>query len=148
VHAATLVSTAREHTGDRGAQPGSEGVGLCRGRRRAALEIEQRPRFRQYPFLEFFPASKIPSGARGRDAHVITVSGAGSVGGASKMYGILARENPSSRCAKTRTAVSLGIQRGFAVDARSDRPRSGNAVRALASDQKFEAWRGGAGRRS
>jgi colanic acid biosynthesis glycosyl transferase WcaI len=88
-------------------------------------------------FLEFFPASKIPSVLAAADAHVITVKrGLEGVVVPSKMYGILAAGKPIVAVAPKETdAVSLGIQRGFAVAADPDRPAEVvNAVRALASD--------------
>jgi glycosyltransferase involved in cell wall biosynthesis len=88
-------------------------------------------------FLEFFPASKIPSVLAAADAHVITVKrGLEGVVVPSKMYGILAAGKPIVAVAPKETdAVSLGIQRGFAVAADPDRPAEVvSAVRALASD--------------
>ena len=88
-------------------------------------------------FLEFFPASKIPSVLAAADVHVITVKrGLEGVVVPSKMYGILAAGKPVVAVAPEETdAVSLGIQRGFAVAADPDRPAEVvNAVRALASD--------------
>jgi glycosyltransferase involved in cell wall biosynthesis len=88
-------------------------------------------------FLEFFPASKIPSVLAAADAHVITVKrGLEGVVLPSKMYGILAAGKPIVAVAPKETdAVSLGIQRGFAVAADPDRPAEVvSAVRALASD--------------
>jgi colanic acid biosynthesis glycosyl transferase WcaI len=88
-------------------------------------------------FLEFFPASKIPSVLAAADAHVITVKrGLEGVVAPSKMYGILAAGKPIVAVAPKETdAVSLGIQRGFAVGADPDLPGEVvNAVRALASN--------------
>jgi glycosyltransferase involved in cell wall biosynthesis len=88
-------------------------------------------------FLEFFPASKIPSVLAAANAHVITVKrGLEGVVVPSKMYGILAAGKPIVAVAPKETdAVSLGIQRGFAVAADPDRPGEVvNAVRALACD--------------
>ena len=88
-------------------------------------------------FLEFFPASKIPSVLAAADAHVITVKrGLEGVVVPSKIYGILAAGKPIVAVAPTGTdAVSLGVQRGFAVAADPDRPAEVvSAVRALASD--------------
>jgi len=88
-------------------------------------------------FLEFFPASKIPSVLAAADAHVITVKrGLEGVVVPSKMYGILAAGKPIVAVAPKETdVVSLGIQRGFAVAADPDRPAEVvSAVRALASD--------------
>jgi glycosyltransferase involved in cell wall biosynthesis len=88
-------------------------------------------------FLDFFPASKIPSVLAAADAHVITVKrGLEGVVVPSKMYGILAAGKPIVAVAPKETdAVSLGLQRGFAVAADPDRPAElVSAVRALASD--------------
>jgi len=88
-------------------------------------------------FLDFFPASKIPSVLAAADAHVITVKrGLEGVVVPSKMYGILAAGKPIVAVAPKETdAVSLGIPRGFAVAADPDRPAEVvSAVRALASD--------------
>ncbi len=88
-------------------------------------------------FLEFFPASKIPSVLAAADAHVITVKrGLEGVVVPSKMYGILAAGKPIVAVAPKETdAVSLGIHRGFAVAADPDRPAEVvSAVRALASN--------------
>jgi colanic acid biosynthesis glycosyl transferase WcaI len=88
-------------------------------------------------FLEFFPASKIPSVLAAADAHVITVKrGLEGVIVPSKMYGILAAGKPIVAVAPNETdVVSLGVQRGFAVAADPDRPAEVvSAVRALASD--------------
>jgi colanic acid biosynthesis glycosyl transferase WcaI len=88
-------------------------------------------------FLDFFPASKIPSVLAAADAHVITVKhGLEGVVVPSKMYGILAAGKPIVAVAPKETdAVSLGVQRGFAVAADPDRPAEVvDVVRALASD--------------
>jgi len=88
-------------------------------------------------FLEFFPASKIPSVLAAADAHVITVKrGLEGVVVPSKMYGILAAGKPIVAVAPKETdAVSLGIQRGFAVAADPDRAAEVvSAVRGLVSD--------------
>ena len=88
-------------------------------------------------FLDFFPANKIPSVLAAADAHVITVKhGLEGVVVPSKMYGILAAGKPIVAVAPKETdAVSLGVQRGFAVAADPDRPAEVvDAVRALASD--------------
>jgi len=88
-------------------------------------------------FLEFFPASKIPSVLAAADAHVITVKrGLEGVVVPSKMYGILAAGKPIVAVAPKETdAVSLGIRRGFAVAADPDRAAEVvSAVRALVSD--------------
>jgi len=88
-------------------------------------------------FLEFFPASKIPSVLAAADAHVITVKrGLEGVVVPSKMYGILAAGKPIVAVAPKETdAVSLGIRRGFAVAADPDRAEEVvSAVRALVSN--------------
>jgi len=88
-------------------------------------------------FLEFFPASKIPSVLAAADAHVITVKrGLEGVVVPSKMYGILAAGKPIVAVAPKETdAVSLGIRRGFAVAADPDRAAEVvSAVRSLVSD--------------
>ena len=88
-------------------------------------------------FLDFFPASKIPSVLAAADAHVITVKrGLEGVVVPSKMYGILAAGKPIVAVAPKETdAVSLGVQRGFAVAADPDRPAEVvDTVRALTSD--------------
>jgi len=88
-------------------------------------------------FLEFFPASKIPSVLAAADAHVITVKrGLEGVVVPSKMYGILAAGKPIVAVAPKETdAVSLGIRRGFAVAADPDRAAEVvSAVRGLVSN--------------
>jgi colanic acid biosynthesis glycosyl transferase WcaI len=90
-------------------------------------------------FLQFFLANKIPSVLAAADVHVVTVKrGLEGVVVPSKMYGILAAAKPILVVAPKETdAVSLGVQRGFAVAADPDRPAEVvNAVRALASDPK------------
>ena len=127
----TLVTAARNLA--------SEGVGLVfvgDGAQRSQIEAAAEGSS-NIIFLEFFPASKIPSVLAAADAHVITVKrGLEGVVAPSKMYGILAAGKPIVAVApKDTDAVSLGIQRGFAVDADPDRPAEVvNAVRALASD--------------
>jgi colanic acid biosynthesis glycosyl transferase WcaI len=89
--------------------------------------------------LDFFPADKIPSVLAAADAHVIIIKrGLEGVVVPSKMYGILAAGKPIVAVAPKETdAVSLGIQRGFAVAADPDRPAEVVcAVRALASDPR------------
>ena len=127
----TLVTAARHLT--------NEGVGLVfvgDGAQRPQIEAaaEGPGNIR---FLEFFPASRIPSVLAAADAHIITVKrGLEGVVVPSKMYGILAAGKPILAVAPKETdAVSLGVQRGFAVAADPDRPAEVvNAVRALASD--------------
>jgi glycosyltransferase involved in cell wall biosynthesis len=127
----TLVTAARSLA--------VEGVGLVfvgDGAQRSQVEAAAAGS-RNIRFLEFFPASKIPSVLAAADAHVITVKrGLEGVVVPSKMYGILAAGKPIVAVAPRETdAVSLGVQRGFAVAADPDRPAEVvNAVRALASD--------------
>ena len=127
----TLVTAARLLAGD--------GVGLVfvgNGAQRSQIEAAAKGSG-NIRFLEFFPASKIPSVLAAADAHVITVKrGLEGVVVPSKMYGILAAGKPIVAVAPKETdAVSLGIQRGFAVAADPDLPGEVvNAVRALASD--------------
>ena len=127
----TLVAAARLLAGD--------GVGLVfvgDGAQRSQIEAAAADSG-NIRFLEFFPASKIPSVLAAANAHVITVKrGLEGVVVPSKMYGILAAGKPIVAVAPKETdAVSLGIQRGFAVAADPDRPGEVvNAVRALASD--------------
>jgi len=127
----TLVTAARLLAGD--------GVGLVfvgDGAQRSQIEAAAAGSG-NIRFLEFFPASKILSVLAAADAHVITVKrGLEGVVVPSKMYGILAAGKPIVAVAPKETdAVSLGVQRGFAVSADPDRPAEVvNAVRALASD--------------
>jgi glycosyltransferase involved in cell wall biosynthesis len=127
----TLVTAARLLAGD--------GVGLVfvgDGAQRSQIEAAAADSG-NIRFLEFFPASKIPSVLAAANAHVITVKrGLEGVVVPSKMYGILAAGKPIVAVAPKETdAVSLGIQRGFAVAADPDRPGEVvNAVRALACD--------------
>ena len=127
----TLVAAARHLA--------SEGVGLVfvgDGAQRSQIEALASGSG-NIRFLEFFPATKIPSVLAAADAHVITVKrGLEGVVVPSKMYGILAAGKPIVAVAPKETdAVSLGIRRGFAVAADPDRPAEVvNAVRALASD--------------
>ena len=127
----TLVTAARNLA--------SEGVGLVfvgDGAQRSQIEAAAAGSG-NIRFLEFFPANKIPSVLAAADAHVITVKrGLEGVVAPSKMYGILAAGKPIVAVAPKETdAVSLGIQRGFAVGADPDLPGEVvNAVRALASD--------------
>ncbi len=127
----TLVTAARLLAGD--------GVGLVfvgDGAQRSQIEAAAEGSG-NILFLEFFPASKIPSVLAAADAHVITVKrGLEGVVVPSKVYGILAAGKPIVAVAPKETdAVSLGIQRGFAVAADPDCPGEVvNAVRALVSD--------------
>ncbi len=127
----TLITAARSLA--------NEGVGLVfvgNGAQRAQI-AEASTGSSNIRFLEFFPASKIPSVLAAADVHVITVKrGLEGVVVPSKMYGILAAGKPIMAVAPNETdAVSLGVRRGFAVAADPDRPAEvASAVRALASD--------------
>jgi glycosyltransferase involved in cell wall biosynthesis len=127
----TLVTAARKLA--------SEGVGFVfvgDGAQRSQIEAVAAGAG-NIRFLDFFPASKIPSVLAAADAHVITVKrGLEGVVVPSKMYGILAAGKPIVAVAPKETdAVSLGIRRGFAVAADPDRPAEVvDAVRVLASD--------------
>ena len=129
----TLVTAAR-HVANEGVGLVFVGDGAQRSQIEAAAAGADNIRF-----LEFFPASKIPSVLAAADAHVVTVKrGLEGVVLPSKMYGILAAGKPILAVAPKETdAVSLGVQRGFAVAADPDHPAEVvNAVRALASDPK------------
>jgi colanic acid biosynthesis glycosyl transferase WcaI len=135
----TLVTAARNLA--------SEGVSLVfvgNGAQRSQIEAAAAGSG-NIRFLEFFPASKIPSVLAAADAHVITVKrGLEGVVVPSKMYGILAAGKPIVAVAPRETdVVSLGLQRGFAVAADPDRPAEVvNAVRTLACDpNKLKAMR-------
>ncbi len=127
----TLVTAARNLA--------SEGVALVfvgDGAQRAQIEAAATGS-NNIRFLEFFPASKIPSVLAAADAHIITIKrGLEGVVVPSKMYGILAAGKPIVAVAPKETdVVSLGIQQGFAVAADPDRSvEVVSAVRALASD--------------
>ncbi len=127
----TLVTAARNLA--------NEGVGLVfvgDGAQRSQVEAAAAGSG-NIRFLDFFPARKIPSVLAAADAHIITIKrGLEGVVVPSKMYGILAAGKPIVAVAPKETdAVSLGIQRGFAVAADPDRPAEVvTAVRTLASD--------------
>ena len=127
----TLISAARTLA--------SEGVGLVfvgDGAQRAQIEASAAGA-ENIRFLEFFPASKIPSVLAAADAHVITVKrGLEGVVVPSKMYGILVAGRPIVAVAAEETdAVSIGARRGFAVSADPDKPEElVSVVRALAND--------------
>ena len=127
----TLVTAARGLA--------NEGVGLVfvgDGAQRAQIEAAAAGSG-NIRFLDFFPASKVPSVLAAADAHVITVKrGLEGVVVPSKMYGILAAGKPIVAVAPEETdVVSLGIQRGFAVAADPDCPAEVvDAVRSLAAD--------------
>ena len=133
----TLVTAARKLA--------SDGVGLVfvgDGAQRAQIEAAAAGSG-NIRFLDFFPASKIPSVLAAADTHVITVKrGLEGVVVPSKMYGILAAGKPIVAVAPEETdAVSLGVRRGFAVSADPDKPAElVSAVRALVCDaQKLKA---------
>ena len=89
-------------------------------------------------FLDFFPASKIPSVLAAADAHVITIkNGLEGVVVPSKMYGILAAGKPILAVARKETDVAaLAVQRGFGVAANPDDPEEVIAgIRAMAFDR-------------
>ena len=125
----TLVTAAR--------MLASEGVGLVfvgDGAQRAQIEAAAAGSG-NIRFLDFFPASKIPSVLAAADAHVITVKrGLEGVVVPSKMYGILAAGKPIVAVApKEADAVALGVPGGYAIAADPDQPADlVTAVRALA----------------
>ena len=133
----TLITAARKLA--------SEGVGLVfvgDGAQRAEIEAAAAGSG-NIRFLDFFPASKIPSVLAAADAHVITVKrGLEGVVVPSKMYGILAAGKPTVAVAPEETdAVSIGVRRGFAISADPDKPADlVSAVRMLVGDpQKTNA---------
>src|SRR5207249_11836732 len=107
----TLVTAAR-HLANEGVGLVFVGDGAQRSQIEAAATGADNIRF-----LEFFPASKIPSVLAAADAHVITVKrGLEGVVVPSKLYGILAAGKPILAVAPKETdAASSGVQRGFAV---------------------------------
>jgi colanic acid biosynthesis glycosyl transferase WcaI len=114
----TLITAARKLA--------SEGVGLVfvgDGAQRAEMEAAAAGAG-NIRFLDFFPASKIPSVLAAADAHIITVKrGLEGVVVPSKMYGILAAGKPIVAVAPSETdAVSIGVRREFAVSADPDNP--------------------------
>jgi colanic acid biosynthesis glycosyl transferase WcaI len=117
----------------------SEGIGLVfvgDGAQRAEIEAAAAGAG-NIRFLDFLPASKIPSVLAAADAHVITVKrGLEGVVVPSKMYGILAAGKPIVAVAPNETdVVSLGVRRGFAVAADPDKPEEMvAAVRELVFD--------------
>jgi glycosyltransferase involved in cell wall biosynthesis len=127
----TLITAARNLA--------SDGVGLVfvgDGAQRAEIEAAA-VGASNIRFLDFFPASKIPSVLAAADAHVITVKrGLEGVVVPSKMYGILAAGKPIVAVAPAETdAVSIGVRRGFAVSADPDKPAEVvSTVRGLVGD--------------
>jgi glycosyltransferase involved in cell wall biosynthesis len=114
----TLITAARRLA--------KEGVGLVfvgDGAQRAQIEAAAAGAD-NIRFLDFFPASKIPSVLAAADAHVITVKrGLEGVVVPSKMYGILAAGKPIIAVApKESDVASLGLRQGFAVAADPDQP--------------------------
>jgi colanic acid biosynthesis glycosyl transferase WcaI len=79
---------------------------------------------RNVRFLDFFPASKIPSVLAAADVHLITIKdGMEGVVVPSKMYGILAAGKPIIAVAPLSTdPVSLGMKMGFSWGAPPDHP--------------------------
>jgi putative colanic acid biosynthesis glycosyltransferase WcaI len=105
----TLLEAARTVAGD-----GIALVFVGDGAERARLQAKAAgmPNVR---FLDFFPASKIPSVLAAPDLHVITIkTGLEGVVVPSKMYGILAAGKPIVALAPASTdAVALGARQGF-----------------------------------
>jgi hypothetical protein len=139
----TLLTAARKLAGD--------GVGLVfvgDGAQRAEIETAA-ANAGNVRFLDFFPATKIPSVLGAADAHVITVKrGLEGVVVPSKMYGILAAGKPIVAVAPEETdVVALGMRGGFAVAADPDKPADlVSAVRALVGDAKKLKMMGAAAR--
>ena len=129
----TLITAARKLAND--------GVGLVfvgGGALRPQLEIAAAGA-ENIRFLDYFPASKIPSVLAAADAHVVTVKrGLEGVVVPSKMYGILAAGKPIIALAPKETdVVLLGAKQGFAMAADPDKPAElVNVIRALIGDVK------------
>lgn len=127
----TLITAARKLAND--------GVGLVfvgGGALRAELEIAAAGA-ENIRFLDYFPASKIPSVLAAADAHIVTIKrGLEGVVVPSKMYGILAAGKPILAVAPKETdVVSLGVKQGFAVSADPDNPADlANVIRPLMAD--------------
>jgi putative colanic acid biosynthesis glycosyltransferase WcaI len=114
----TLVAAARNLARD--------GVGLVfvgDGAQRAQIEA-MAAGAGNIRFLDFFPASKIPSVLAAGDAHVITVKrGLEGVIVPSKLYGILAAGKAIIAVAPAETdAAAIGRERGCGVSADPDKP--------------------------
>src|SRR5437660_6192822 len=127
----TLVIAAR-HLANEGVGLVFVGDGAQRSQIEAAAAGADNVRF-----LEFFPASKIPSVLAAADAHVITIKrGLEGVVVPSKMYGILAAGKPIVAVAPRETdAVALGEKLGFSVGADPDYPdQVAKVIRKLAAD--------------
>jgi colanic acid biosynthesis glycosyl transferase WcaI len=139
----TLITAARALASDR--------IGLVfvgDGAQRAQIEAAAAGA-ENIRFLDFFPASKIPSVLAATDAHIITVKrGLEGVVVPSKMYGILAAGKPIVAVAPAETdAVSIGVRRGFAVASDPDKPGElVSAVRVLAGDAEMTKRMGQAAR--
>jgi colanic acid biosynthesis glycosyl transferase WcaI len=127
----TLITAARRLA--------KEGVGLVfvgEGAQRGQIEASAAG-CDNIRFLDFFPASKIPSVLAAADAHVITVKrGLEGVVVPSKMYGILVAGKPIIAVAPEETdVVSLGVRQGFAVFADPDKPAElVDVIRILLAD--------------
>ncbi len=90
-------------------------------------------------FLDYFPATKIPSVLSAADAHIVTIKrGLEGVVVPSKMYGILAAGKPIIAVAPKETdVVSLGAKQGFAVAADPDKPAElVSVIRNLMADAR------------
>jgi len=101
-----------------------EGVGLVfvgDGAQRARLEAVAADAT-NVRFLDFFPASKIPSVLAAPDAHLVSIkNGLEGVIVPSKLYGILAAGKPVIAVASPSTdAVTLGLRQGFSRSASPD----------------------------
>ena len=116
-----------------------EGIGLVfvgDGVERARLEAAAAG-VKNIRFLDFFPASKIPSVLAAPDVHLISIKdGLEGVIVPSKLYGILAAGKPVLAVAPLSTdAVTLGHRQGFSVSASPDSPAElVSAVRRLSRD--------------
>jgi colanic acid biosynthesis glycosyl transferase WcaI len=127
----TLITAARKLA--------SEGVGLVfvgDGAQREQLQTAAAGAA-NVRFLDFFPASKIPSVLAAGDLHVVTIKrGLEGVVVPSKVYGILAAGKPILAVApKESDVASLGVKHGFAISADPDQPEELlAAVRVVASD--------------
>ena len=100
-----------------------DGIGLVfvgDGAQRARLQAAAGAR--NIRFLDFFPASKIPSVLAAPDVHLISIKdGLQGVIVPSKLYGILAAGKPVIAVAPTSTdAVTLGLRQGFSCSASPD----------------------------
>jgi colanic acid biosynthesis glycosyl transferase WcaI len=127
----TLITAARRLAQD-GVGLVFVGDGAQRGQIEAAAAGSDNIRF-----LDFFPASKIPSVLAAADMHVITVKrGLEGVVVPSKMYGILAAGKPIVAVAPEETdVVSLGLRQGFAVASNPDKPAElAEVIRILLAD--------------